>query len=567
MAISFETRLVTSDDAHAWLANVHNRGKIDLRPVNAYARDMGAGRWKLNGEPIIFDGNGKLLSGRLRLHACIRAKSSFPSLIVRGVNEADFDTIDALRRRTLGDILTMRREKHGRALAAALAYVARFNQGAFDFSGSAKAISAQMLIAVLQANPSIRDSVELTRDVSPTLPHGMAGALHYLFSQRDANKASAFFQEVVEGSSDDKSPPTQLKRQMNELSERGGARSSKLMLGLTIKAWELYAAGERRQLLRFSPETENFPKITLPIKAFDQSNGSDTGTPELDEQSPNQETNTLSVRQQFISPDEAGKFLAANTGNRSIAVAVVDKYARDMRDGKWVLNGQAIKFGRSGRLLDGQHRLTAAVKANRGFPTLVVLGLDDDVFDTFDLGARRSIGDILKERGEINTSSLGAVLRQAWLLENGFAQHRTVSPTVSELLRYLDEWPDIRDSVKNANRFRGVIDPSMGCALHFFLRRAHHDKGEAFMAGLSSGAELGRDSPILKLRNRLNDDRVSRKRSMSDGEKLAICIKSWNAYFLEKPLATLKWANVGPTRESFPKIAGLERLDIIDEAA
>ncbi len=569
MNISNEIRLVSPDDAQAWLASVHNHGKLDQRLINAYSRDMGAGRWKINGEPLIFDNSGKLLSGRIRLHACIRAKVNFPTLIVRGVDEVHFDTIDALRRRTLGDVLTIRREKNGRALASALAYIARFNAGAIEASGTVKSISAQMLLLILESHPDIRTSIELTRDVHPTIPHGMAAALHYLFSQVDAARASAFFQETIDGSNDEQSPPTQLKKQMEELISKGGARSSKLILGLTIKAWELYRSGQRRQLLRYAPEVEAFPKLTGILSdltnTYSGSLNGAAGIPlEMEHDRP---ILKLEVTEELISPERADELLALNTGNRSIAVAVVDKYARDMKEGNWALNGQSIKIGRSGRLLDGQHRLNAAIKAKRGFRSLIVNGLDDDVFDTFDLGARRAIGDILKERGEINTSSLGAVLRQAWIIENDLVQHRTATPTVNELLMYLDAWPEIRESVKNANRFRGTIDPSMGCALHFFLKRAHKTKGEEFIDGLITGADLSKESPILKLINRLKDDRISKKRSMSDAEKLAVCIKSWNAFYAERHLGTLKWQNIGPTKEAFPTVAGLNRAENSNEAA
>jgi hypothetical protein len=91
------------------------------------------------------------------------------------------------------------------------------------------------------------------------------------------------------------------------------------------------------------------------------------------------------------------------------------------------------------------------------------------VFDTFDLGARRAIGDILIDRHELNTSTLAATLRQLWLLNNGFLQHRAVSPTVSELLDTLENHSAIRDSVRLSGRIRDVIAPSIGCALHYLF--------------------------------------------------------------------------------------------------
>jgi len=51
--------------ARAWfeLNIINNRG---IRPavVDAYARDMAAGHWRLNGDPIRFNKKGQLIDGQ-----------------------------------------------------------------------------------------------------------------------------------------------------------------------------------------------------------------------------------------------------------------------------------------------------------------------------------------------------------------------------------------------------------------------------------------------------------------------------------------------------------------------
>jgi hypothetical protein len=88
------------------------------------------------------------------------------------------------------------------------------------------------------------------------------------------------------------------------------------------------------------------------------------------------------------------------------------------------------------------------LKAAKPVKAFVVSGLDETVFDTFDLGARRSLADILVDKSEHNTSTLAAALRQLWLLDNGFVQSRNVAPTVGELLAVLERHPALRDSVR-----------------------------------------------------------------------------------------------------------------------
>jgi hypothetical protein len=161
---------------------------------------------------------------------------------------------------------------------------------------------------------------------------------------------------------------------------------------------------------------------------------------------------------------------------------------------------------------------------------------------------------------------LAAVLRQAWLIKNGLLQYRAVSPTVAELLDLLSVSPEIRESVRLNYKIRDVAAPGLACALHFFFAQVHKSKADQFIERLGDGANLSEHSPILRLRERLNKDRASRKRDMSDAEKAAIIIKAWNAYRLGRELVTLKWQNAGPKKESFPVIEGLQLLTASEAA-
>jgi hypothetical protein len=49
-----------------------------------------------------------------------------------------------------------------------------------------------------------------------------------------------------------------------------------------------------------------------------------------------------------VSPDLAAKWLEHNTRNRKLRQSVVNKYAADMREGRWLLTGDAIAFDKNG---------------------------------------------------------------------------------------------------------------------------------------------------------------------------------------------------------------------------
>lgn len=550
-----EVRDIAPAEAASLLRHVRNIAPMDQRQIGTYAADMAAGVWKLNGDPIILDTKGMVLSGRLRLHACVRAERPFTTLIVRNVDASHFDTIDSVRRRTVSDIMTIRKEKDGRALAAALTVLWRFAND--DFPATSKRASSQALIAVLEQNPEIRLSVSIARASSPRLPHGLGAALHFLFSRVDTAKADAFFADLARDDLNGLAATASLKKQLDEGLEQGGSRSQAQMAGLVIKAWEAYRSGRPVSFVRFVPGTDVFPKITgLPdrvrLDGVVHSAANDAAT--ASNSSPN-----LKVSVEIVTPGRAQSILERNDRNRAIAAAVVDKYARDMKNGAWALNGQTIKIGASGRLLDGQHRCAAGIRSNTPFPAIIVQGLDDEVFDTFDLGTRRSISAILKDRGEMNTAALGAALRQVWLLENDLVTIKNVPPTVSELIATLDAHPGIRDSVRLGNKVREIA-PSIFLALHYFFRKVQPAKADEFLDRLGDGVMLGADNPILKLREVLLDDRANRKGRLGESERAALIIKAWNYFLYDRPVRVLKWQTSGVRREPFPAIAGLAQL-------
>lgn len=563
-SITSKIQEITPAMAGEIMLHSRNQSKIDVRQVAIYADDMRNGKWKFNGEPIIISSSGMLLSGRLRLAACVQSKKSFNSLIINNIPDDRYETIDALRRRQMSDVLSIRKELHGRALSAALNVLWRYAHE--DCLNQARKISIQAALDILEKNPEVRTSIALTKELAPAFPHGMTAAMHYLFGCADPQKAGLFFSKLAKEEIGEPNSISLLRKQFENLASSGGRRMQPMLIGLMIKAWEAFRSGKPMQQLRFAPGTDSFPKITelpanLAIEGLaneqTQSNISAIRTANLHD---------MKTQVELITPARAREFLELNAGNRGIARAVVSKYARDMASGAWNLNGQTIKIGRSGRLLDGQHRCAACVKANVSFEAVVISGLDESVFDTFDLGARRGLSEVLKDKGETYTATLAASLRQLWMIQNGYVQDRTVSPTVNEMLETLERNPRMRESVKLSNKLKDIVATSFGCALHYLFSQVDSELADKFMDRLADGSDLTSENPILKLRNILIRDRGSRSKKMLDQDKIAITIKAWNAYFLGRSISTLKWQNAGARIEAFPKISGMNHANY-EEAA
>lgn len=140
-----------------------------------------------------------------------------------------------------------------------------------------------------------------------------------------------------------------------------------------------------------------------------------------------------------VTPDMAAQWLEMNVKNRKVRVGVVDKYARDMKAGRWQITGDAVRFDKDAHLIDGQHRLKACVKANVPFTTLVIYGLSADAQDVMDQGAVRRADDVLALHGWHNTTGLTAACRVLLAERDGRQSTYGNSYSTAEVLAVLEK--------------------------------------------------------------------------------------------------------------------------------
>lgn len=104
-----------------------------------------------------------------------------------------------------------------------------------------------------------------------------------------------------------------------------------------------------------------------------------------------------------ITPSVAREWLKFNTDNRPLRPNVVEGFHIAYGRGEWRVTHQGIAFGKTGRLLDGQHRLTFISQLPEG--TQVVMNvtreMDEEVFGAIDQGFRRTASDVLGVSGDL----------------------------------------------------------------------------------------------------------------------------------------------------------------------
>ena len=97
---------------------------------------------------------------------------------------------------------------------------------------------------------------------------------------------------------------------------------------------------------------------------------------------------------QMVTPEMAKGYLLKNTDNRNKRGWWVSGLANMIKRGEWIPTHQGVAFSKSGKLLDGQHRLEAIIEANISVQMLVVTNVRDDAYKVLDNGIKRTMADL-----------------------------------------------------------------------------------------------------------------------------------------------------------------------------
>lgn len=98
----------------------------------------------------------------------------------------------------------------------------------------------------------------------------------------------------------------------------------------------------------------------------------------------------------YVTPKLAREWLKKNDSNRPLRPGVVERLHSAFERGEWKVTHQGIAFASSGRLLDGQHRLTfiGQLPEESKVAINVTTGQDEDTFDAIDIGVGRTMSDV-----------------------------------------------------------------------------------------------------------------------------------------------------------------------------
>ena len=267
---------VTPALAVKWLEkNKKNRGISGAR-VERYARDMKAGAWEFNGEPLIFAGDmEQLLDGQHRLEAVKVAMTTVRMLVVCGIDAKTFKTVNSGGARTFADVLGMEGFSSPGNLAAASMHLFHYRKsGGRVFSQAAKLPTKDELFAIIKDESGLAESVaHVASQKTPFVTTSLLSACHHLFSKADRSdraKADEFVAALKTGEGLGTPNPVYLLRErlMASRMTLAAKLDNRVVPYLVVRAWNAWKSKERIKRLSLPKGVNESPggkaRVTIP---------------------------------------------------------------------------------------------------------------------------------------------------------------------------------------------------------------------------------------------------------------------------------------------------------------
>lgn len=249
---------ITPQIAMEMLNLVGRQRKLKDKTVRSYARTMGMGGWKENGEAIIFDKNGCLVDGQHRLQAIVRSNTSHRMVVVREVEPDSINTIDIGKIRTMRDALGVG-YGYERVDEIEIARKLWMYRNKYMVGGTLTP-SPDEIKAIIDSEELIGDAAKMGRKVKAMIgfTRSWAGALWIIFKRLDSDAADLYFDYLVNGNGTINSSLILLRNRLVQEAISKAKTPVFYRVALCIKAWNSVRTGTSLKTLKYI-DSEPFP--------------------------------------------------------------------------------------------------------------------------------------------------------------------------------------------------------------------------------------------------------------------------------------------------------------------
>jgi hypothetical protein len=275
---------------------------------------------------------------------------------------------------------------------------------------------------------------------------------------------------------------------------------------------------------------------------------------------PGFEPKPIEARIELITPEVAAEYLKLNIdNNRTLYPKRVDRYAREMREGRWEPTNQGLAFNVNGQLIDGQHRLHAVIQSGVSVSMLVTRNLPVSAVSKIDTGRARSASDLLKLEDVATKNYVGcsAIARQALSWDKGERWFSNYDASNEEIVQYFVANRDLIErgaEIGKSGARRIKMKPALLGLAYYLCARVDREAAERFFVtqvvealGLEPGA------PAKALRDKIDADAAAKLAGpRHDFDLLATTISAWNKYRAGAQAKTLRPPKIGWTKDNYP---------------
>jgi hypothetical protein len=266
--VTMRAAWVTPEMAAKWLLESETRQRSKRGVVSSsYGRDMAEGRWKFNGETVVFDKDHNLMQGQHRLEGVEKSGVAVLLLLVEGVEPDVMDTFDTGLPRYYHDMLKVKGLSYSVHVASISRAMWAWDRGRYMMvgSGSSERPSRAELDAYLEENlDSIQAAAvyaERIRSMVP-LPASVTGSAVIILNRINAEAAGEFFNALSYGVNlGEQNPILVLRNHLIQVKGRT-RQSSDERRAMLFGAWNAWRAGELRDRLqpwRGQLSNKNYP--------------------------------------------------------------------------------------------------------------------------------------------------------------------------------------------------------------------------------------------------------------------------------------------------------------------
>lgn len=235
-----------------------------------------------------------------------------------------------------------------------------------------------------------------------------------------------------------------------------------------------------------------------------------------------------------LTPDAARILIAHNVLNRPLRAKRIKRLANAITQHRWVFNGASIVIDTKGRMMDGQHRCHAVIRANKPIRTVLVTGVSPKAFNTIDQGAKRSGTDIFSLCGVSNPGIVSSSLSFIHQNKQGYIEGSSDRlPDMDERTALFDSMPGYEEIVRDVCRYReslkGTIALSMMCALHYLFREKGKIEAQRFLVVFAT-PNPGSDKNPAHVARRMFKELSNKDYRVGRQSQFAYMKLAWNSF-------------------------------------